>query len=69
MHISVSLYFVLVWTCMIHLVHADLPAYTGPYGVGTVDLEIPVANPTNITDTTFKTTGQPAFKVCPLSIY
>jgi len=40
---------------------ASLPAYTGTYGVGLVDIEVPVQNPRNITNTTFTSNGQPAF--------
>ncbi|KAF2669710.1 hypothetical protein BT63DRAFT_425386 [Microthyrium microscopicum] len=45
------------------LVSAALPAYSGTYGVGTIALEVPVADPRNITDTVFKATKQPAFKL------
>lgn len=39
----------------------SLPAYTGPHGVGLIDIKVPVQNPRNITNTTFTSTGQPAF--------
>src|ERR1700749_2408718 len=42
---------------------ADLPAYSGPHGVGTIYLENAAQNPRPITDTTFKNSGQPAFKL------
>ena len=40
---------------------ASLPAYSGTYGVGLIDIEVPVQNPRNITSTTFTSNGQPAF--------
>jgi|SRR6266480_4091977 len=39
----------------------SLPSYTGTYGVGLIDVEVPVRNPRNITNTTFTSSGQPAF--------
>lgn len=39
----------------------SLPDYTGTYGVGLIDIEVPVQNPRNITNTTFTSNGQPAF--------
>lgn len=38
-----------------------LPSYSGTYGVGLVDIEVPVQNPRNITNTTFTSNGQPAW--------
>jgi len=38
-----------------------LPAYSGPYGVGLIDVEVPVQSPRNITNTTFTANEQPAF--------
>jgi len=47
---------------ILHLsLSASLPAYTGTYGVGLVDIEVPVQNPRNITNATFTSNGQPAF--------
>ncbi|PMD44488.1 hypothetical protein L207DRAFT_579428 [Hyaloscypha variabilis F] len=39
----------------------SLPSYSGQYGVGLVDIEVPVENPRNITNTTFTSNGQPAW--------
>jgi platelet-activating factor acetylhydrolase len=39
----------------------SLPSYSGAYGVGLVDIEVPVQNPRNITNTTFTSNGQPAW--------
>lgn len=44
----------------------QLPAYTGPYGVGTFDVEVPV-EPRNVTNTTLAA-GGPAFLVPYLPI-
>jgi platelet-activating factor acetylhydrolase len=56
------------WFCvvLIHLLlpvslSVSLPSYSGTYGVGLVDIEVPVQNPRNITNTTFASNGQPAF--------
>jgi platelet-activating factor acetylhydrolase len=40
----------------------DLGSYSGQYGVGTIDIELPVQSPTNITDTTLKN-GTYAFRL------
>ncbi|KFH45677.1 Platelet-activating factor acetylhydrolase 2, cytoplasmic-like protein [Hapsidospora chrysogenum ATCC 11550] len=41
-----------------------LPDYTGPYGVGAVDLEVPLADgPHRVSDAVFKGSGEPAFDV------
>lgn len=58
--VSVILYVVSLGTLSLA---ATLPNYTGQYGVGTVDIEVPVSNPRNITDTTLKSNGQSAFDV------
>lgn len=42
---------------------ANLPPYNGTYGVGVIDVEVPVSKPQNLTDTTLKSNGQPAFEV------
>ena len=66
MQCSFFFYHVLVWTSLLVSVYSDLPPYTGPYNVGTIDLEIPVTPQVTISNITFKATGQPAFKVCLL---
>ena len=40
-----------------------LPPYTGEYGVGALDVEVPVT-PRDIGKAVNKDTGQPALKVC-----
>ncbi|PWY71750.1 PAF acetylhydrolase [Aspergillus heteromorphus CBS 117.55] len=43
---------------------SPLPSYTGPYGVGAVDLEVPLSGgPERVVDAAVKSTGQPAFEV------
>ncbi|KAF2093770.1 hypothetical protein NA57DRAFT_17560, partial [Rhizodiscina lignyota] len=46
-----------------HHVLSALPNYTGQYSVGTIDVEVPVSDPRNVTDTTLKATGQAAFQL------
>ncbi|KAL6232687.1 hypothetical protein BDW75DRAFT_15838 [Aspergillus navahoensis] len=46
------------------LLASPLPSYTGPYGVGAIDLEVPLAGgPLRAADGVLKSTGQPAFEV------
>ena len=45
------------------LASSSLPPYTGPYDVGTIDVEVP-CTPRKTSDATFKATGLPAFQVC-----
>ncbi|CAM1506106.1 Fc.00g057470.m01.CDS01 [Cosmosporella sp. VM-42] len=42
---------------------SNLPSYSGPHAVGTVDLEIPLEKPIHISDTLIKSTKTPAFDV------
>ncbi|KAH0495941.1 hypothetical protein TgHK011_009464 [Trichoderma gracile] len=39
-----------------------LPAYTGRYDVGAVDIEVPLDKPRLVTEAVFKDTGEPAFE-------
>lgn len=45
------------------LLASRLPAYTGPYGVGAVDIELPLDQPQWMSDVTFLRDGKPAFEV------
>lgn len=45
------------------LLASRLPAYTGPYDVGAVDLELPLDPPQRVSDATFLRDGNPAFEV------
>lgn len=42
---------------------SKLPPYTGPHGVGIIDIEVPVREPRLIDDVVFKDTNKPAFKL------
>lgn len=48
------------------LVWADLPPYNGPYGVGIIDIEVPVSRETS--NYTITTTQKPAFDVSATSL-
>lgn len=45
------------------LLASPLPAYTGPHAVGAIDLEIPLLEPRQLSETAFKSTGEPAFEL------
>ena len=45
------------------LLSSNLPKYTGPYGVGTIDIEIPLQRPRIVSETRFKATGEYAFRL------
>ena len=45
------------------LLSSKLPEYTGPHGVGTVDVEVPVRAPRKIHDAVFKHGEKPAFEL------
>lgn len=45
------------------LLASRLPAYTGPYDVGAVDIEVPLNQPRRVNDITFVRDGKPAFEV------
>ncbi|TPX15456.1 uncharacterized protein E0L32_004436 [Thyridium curvatum] len=60
---TIGLY--IVW-CFVRgqpLLSSRLPAYSGRYEVGTLDLEIPLETPVRISDTLLKSSGEPAFEV------
>lgn len=47
-----------------HLLASPLPSYTGPHGVGAIDVEIPLPQgPVPVSDATLKDGGRPAFEV------
>lgn len=52
------LYCYIVWS---PLFASKLPRPTGPYGVGTIDIEVPVEEPRNVVDAVLKHDGSPAF--------
>ncbi|KFA51204.1 hypothetical protein S40293_10901 [Stachybotrys chartarum IBT 40293] len=45
------------------LLISPLPPYTGPYAVGSIDVEMPLEKPIRVSDTLLRATGQPAFEV------
>ncbi|KAI0174079.1 platelet-activating factor acetylhydrolase, isoform II-domain-containing protein [Pestalotiopsis sp. NC0098] len=45
------------------LLSDSLPAYSGPYDVGTVDIEVPAVQPRKFSDAVHKETGEPAFQL------
>lgn len=49
------------------LLSSKLPPYTGPYGVGTIDIEVPAKKPRTIGNAVLKDSGRPAFQVRELS--
>ncbi|KAM0249699.1 hypothetical protein ACHAQJ_008932 [Trichoderma viride] len=60
--IVVSAYALLCVVRGVPLLASPLPAYTGRYGVGAIDLEIALEKPRLISDTVFKSNGEPAFE-------
>ncbi|KND89199.1 Platelet-activating factor acetylhydrolase [Tolypocladium ophioglossoides CBS 100239] len=42
---------------------SPLPGYTGAHGVGSVDVEVPLAHPRRISDTLLRHSGTPAFEL------
>lgn len=65
-YVACSVVFVYVIYCFVtnqHFFSSPLPAYSGPYQVGAVDLEIPVEKPRRISDTLLKDTDKPAFEL------
>ncbi|KAL5339837.1 platelet-activating factor acetylhydrolase, isoform II-domain-containing protein [Aspergillus crustosus] len=66
-YIAFSAFVVYAFYCLVigsPLLASPLPGYTGPHGVGAVDLEVPLADgPLRVAEGVFKSTGQPAFEV------
>ncbi|TDZ41461.1 Platelet-activating factor acetylhydrolase 2 [Colletotrichum trifolii] len=42
---------------------SKLPEYTGRYGVGTIDVEVPVRTPRRTSEAVFENSGEPAFEL------
>ena len=59
----ILIYILSCWIRGVPLFASPLPAYTGPYDVGVVDLEVPLDEAITISDTLLKATKQPAFQV------
>ncbi|KAL3475461.1 platelet-activating factor acetylhydrolase, isoform II-domain-containing protein [Aspergillus californicus] len=66
-YLFISAFLVYAVYCLIRgspLFASPLPSYTGPHGVGAIDLEVPLdGGPERVADAVFKSTGQPAFEV------
>ena len=58
-----AIYVVYCWLWGMPLFSSNLPAYTGPYSVGVIDIESP-CDGRKTSDVKFKSTGEPAFLVC-----
>ena len=59
---SVVLYVLYCWTFSMPLLSSPLPEYSGPYKVGTVDIEAPCGT-RRVSDAVFKGTDKPAFEL------
>ncbi|GFP59075.1 platelet-activating factor acetylhydrolase homolog 2 [Trichoderma asperellum] len=60
--VVVSAYVLLCVVRGVPLLASPLPPYSGPYGVGAVDVEIALEKPRRISETVFKSNGEPAFE-------
>ncbi|KAL7793712.1 platelet-activating factor acetylhydrolase, isoform II domain-containing protein [Trichoderma ceciliae] len=60
--VVVSAYALLCFVRGVPLLASPLPAYTGRYDVGAIDVEMPLEKPRLISDTVFKSNGEPAFE-------
>ncbi|KAK4073112.1 uncharacterized protein Triagg1_5392 [Trichoderma aggressivum f. europaeum] len=60
--VLVSVYALLCLVRGVPLLASPLPAYSGPYHVGAVDVEIALDKPRLVSETVFKATGRPAFE-------
>ncbi|UKZ81443.1 hypothetical protein TrVFT333_009215 [Trichoderma virens FT-333] len=60
--VLVSAYALLCLARGVPLLASPLPAYSGPYHVGAVDVEIALDSPRRVSETVFKDGGRPAFE-------
>lgn len=61
--VAVALYAVVCVVRGAPLFASPLPGYTGTYGVGAIDLEIPMEKPQRVSDAVFKGNGKSAFEL------
>ncbi|GJC89950.1 platelet-activating factor acetylhydrolase 2, cytoplasmic [Colletotrichum liriopes] len=61
--VLISLYVVYCILVRSPLLASKLPKYSGPYGVGAIDVEVPVRTPRKTSDHAFKGSGKPAFEL------
>lgn len=59
----ITMYAARRWLTGQPLLSNSLPSYSGPYDVGTVDIEVPAANPRKFSNVVHKETGDPAFEL------
>ncbi|KAF2859442.1 hypothetical protein K470DRAFT_219169 [Piedraia hortae CBS 480.64] len=63
-HIKSHLFLIIIVLYILSLyLKCTLPPYPGPYTVGTIDIEVPISEPRLFSNTTLKSTNQPAFKL------
>ncbi|PNP45176.1 hypothetical protein TGAMA5MH_03227 [Trichoderma gamsii] len=60
--VVVAAYALLCFVRGVPLLASPLPPYSGPYGVGAVDVEVALDKPRRVSETVFKSTGEPAFE-------
>lgn len=60
--VVVAAYALLCFVRGVPLLASPLPPYSGPYGVGAVDVEVELPKPRRVSETVFKSTGEPAFE-------
>ncbi|TFB00774.1 Platelet-activating factor acetylhydrolase 2 [Trichoderma ghanense] len=64
-YVASALLMAYVLLCLVRgvpLLAHPLPAYTGRFDVGAVDIEVPLDKPRLVTETVFKDSGEPAFE-------
>lgn len=60
--VVVAAYALLCLVRGVPLLASPLPPYSGPYAVGAVDVEIALDKPRRVSETVFKSSGEPAFE-------
>ncbi|KAK1238900.1 hypothetical protein MKX08_005961 [Trichoderma sp. CBMAI-0020] len=60
--VVVAAYALLCFVRGVPLLASPLPPYSGPYAVGIIDVEVALPTPRRVSETVFRTTGQPAFE-------
>ncbi|KAL7920092.1 platelet-activating factor acetylhydrolase, isoform II domain-containing protein [Trichoderma austrokoningii] len=60
--VVVAAYALLCLVRGVPLLASPLPPYSGPYGVGAVDVEVALDKPRRVSGTVFKSSGEPAFE-------
>lgn len=60
--VVVAAYALLCFVRGVPLLASPLPPYSGPYGVGAVDVEVALDKPRRVSETVFRSSGEPAFE-------